>query len=62
MGRETCEGYRLRILGDTMNYMISFVMEGQFPGSPDVDTFVVTEEEYDKMWDYLKSIRKGCEN
>lgn len=32
-----------------MKYIIKMILEGEFPGSPDIDKFIVDEETWDKV-------------
>jgi len=38
-----------------MEFVCKLVMSGKFPGSPDVETWEISEREYDLLKDHLKS-------
>ena len=33
-----------------MKYILKLIMEGDFPGSPDMDTREISEAEYNQIW------------
>jgi hypothetical protein len=42
-----------------MKYYVKLVMEGEFPGSPDTDTFEVSEKEYSMIHKYFAQEEPG---
>jgi len=42
-----------------MKFIIKTIMEGDFPGSPDTDTFEVTELMYDSIRKYIELKSQG---
>lgn len=32
-----------------MKYKIKMILDGEFPGSPDIDNFIVNEDDWDKI-------------